>query len=65
MTITLLELSISVLPVLGVEDMGMAIRNALGSNMVSMYLILGSAFLITPLISSETYLAVKEDVETI
>ena len=65
MTTTLPELSISVLTALGVEDVGVAIGNALGSNVVNICLILGLAFLIVSLKSSETCLEVKEDVETI
>jgi cation:H+ antiporter len=65
MTTTLPELSISVLAAIGVEDVGVAIGNALGSNVVNICLILGLAFLIASLKSSETYLEVKEDVETI
>jgi cation:H+ antiporter len=65
MTTTLPELSVSVLTALGVEDMGVAIGNALGSNVVNICLILGLSFLITSLKSPETYLAVKEDVKTI
>jgi Ca2+/Na+ antiporter len=42
-----------------------AIGNALGSNVVNICLILGLAFLITSLKSSETYLTIKEDVETL
>ena len=65
MTTTLPELSISVLATIGVEDVGVAIGNALGSNVVNICLILGLAFLIASLKSSETYLEVKEDVETV
>jgi Ca2+/Na+ antiporter len=41
------------------------LETLLGSNVVNICPILGMAFLITSLKSSETYLEVKEDVETI
>jgi len=65
MTTTLPELSVSALTASGVEDVGVAIGNALGSNVVNICLILGLAFLIASLKSSETYLTIKEEVETL
>ncbi|MEM0096792.1 MAG: sodium:calcium antiporter [Candidatus Bathyarchaeia archaeon] len=65
MTTTLPELSVSVLTAIGVEDIGVAIGNALGSNVVNICLILGAAFLMVSLKNSEATIAVKEDVETL
>jgi len=65
MTTTLPELSVSALTALGVEDVGVAIGNALGSNVVNICLILGLAFLIASLKNSETTLTIKEEVETL
>jgi cation:H+ antiporter len=65
MTTTSPELSVSVLTAIGVEEAGVAIGNALGSNIVNICLILGLAFLIASLKSSETSLEIKEEVETL
>lgn len=65
MTTMLPELSVSVLAAMGLEDIGVAIGNALGSNVVNICLILGAAFLIVSLKNSEASIAVKEEVETL
>jgi cation:H+ antiporter len=65
MTTTLPELSVSVLTALGVEDVGVAIGNALGSNVVNICLILGLAFLIASLKNPRDNLTIKEEVETL
>ncbi len=65
MTTTLPELSVSVLTALGVEDVGVAIGNVLGSNVVNICLILGLAFLIASLKNPKTNLTIKEELETL
>ncbi|MCS7119645.1 MAG: sodium:calcium antiporter [Nitrososphaerota archaeon] len=66
MTTTLPELSVSVLVAVGLEDVGVAVGNALGSNIVNICLILGLTFLIVSLIRKRgAHLEVKEEVETL
>lgn len=65
MTTTLPELSVSILSAIGVGETGVAIGNALGSNVVNICLILGLTFLIASLRSPEVYLTIREEVETL
>ncbi|MEM3673296.1 MAG: sodium:calcium antiporter [Candidatus Bathyarchaeia archaeon] len=66
MTTTIPELSVSVLTALGMEDVGIAIGNALGSNVVNICLILGAAFLLASLKNSEARsITIREEVEAL
>ncbi|MBS7642190.1 MAG: sodium:calcium antiporter [Candidatus Bathyarchaeia archaeon] len=62
---TLPELSVSILIAMGVGDIGIAIGNVLGSNIVNVCFILGLIFLITSLRSPQLYITVKEEVRTL
>lgn len=69
MTTTLPELSVSVLSAIGGEEIGIAIGNALGSNVVNICLIVGVALLassvIAPSKAKSLHLTIKGDIKTI
>ncbi|MDW8061647.1 MAG: sodium:calcium antiporter [Nitrososphaerota archaeon] len=62
---TLPELSVSILVAMGVGEIGIAIGNVLGSNIVNICFILGLIFLIASLRTSQLYLIVKEEVRNL
>lgn len=62
---TLPELSVSILIATGIGDIGIAIGNVLGSNIVNICFILGLIFLIASLRSPQLYVTVKEEVRTL